>query len=383
MAITRPIARLLLASVATRGPTASQILSRTEPADLNGLADGALLHGVPGYVRAAVRDHDGVPAAEVERLDELRQLAVRRHLRSIADLRLIAEVLDRRSIPWAVIKGPSLAEPLHGSPEFRWYNDLDILVAPDRFGDAVRELEGAGCRVPRHDWRHLERTLRAEIDVWMPSGTLLDLHWHLVVDGTRRSFTIDVNEVLERCRTLDLGYVRVPTLAWVDSAVYVALHTILSGGDRLIGLKDLQLALGRPEVSAAELWDRAAAWRAELLLRTAFKRVDASVGLPSTTRLEPARPSERAWDTVVRTTFRLSPAERQDGGASVGRLVSRAVRDTQAESLRALVGNGWIVVRHGSQGRRTWPTREEHLDGLPEPVAAQQRSAYFAAVALQ
>jgi hypothetical protein len=384
----RGLARLLRASVATIGPTPQQVARGLEPRDLTGLAQAAWHHGIPGYVRNAVQGLDVVPAMESERLDELRLKAVRRHLRTVADLLFISAVMETAGLPWAVIKGPALSEPLHGSPDLRWSNDLDVLVPPAHFGAAVVALEDAGCDVPRQEWEHLRRTLRGEIDVWLPSGSHLDLHWHLVIDrAVRERFTVNIEELFERRTELCVGPASVPTLGWPDMAVYVALHAVLSGTDRLVTLKDVQLLTGRPTPTLEELEFHARQWQADLAVRTVLRRTQRSIGLAPGVVLDAAPRGERAWDRVCRAAWQVSPAERHDGGASLGRLVARAVRSSQRDSFAALAENGLIVLRYGSQGVRTWPWQGR---GATQPAVRQddpdmwrQRDGYLAAVARQ
>lgn len=383
MALRRSIAAVLHASVARAGPHAAEVAGPMVPDDLEGLAQAAWLHGIPGYVRAALLDCRVLPPQERELLDDLRHQAVRRHLRTIGDLRFLAEVFQRAAIPWAVIKGPVLGEPLHGSPDLRWYNDVDVLVTPAHFGQAVHALEAAGCAIPAHDWSHLRKTARAEIDVWLPSGTHLDLHWHLVIDSdVRQHFTIDLDQLFERRRHVEFGALAVPTLDADDTMVYVALHAVLGGADRLLHLKDLQLLTENLPVD--RVFARAHEWQAELALRTALRRVELSIGLPAGVALGEAPSAMRSWDRLVQMAFRASPPERQDGGASVGRLVSRATRGAQRGSLSALGRNAWIVVRHGSQGARRWPWQrsvsEAEQHGSDGERVEQRRTAYLEAV---
>ncbi len=389
MAFARQIGALLRASVATDGPSAVEVASGLPGRAFEGLAHSARFHGIPGYVYRAVAGFDQLPSSERVLLAQLRRETVRRHLRAIGDLRFLAGVLDGGGIPWLVFKGPALAGPVHGSPELRFYRDLDLLIPPARFGDAVRRLEEAGCQVPVHDWTYLREGLKGEIDVFMPSGTHLDLHWHLVNEiPTRQPYTIDLEGLFERRREITVGTDRFPTLSHSDTAVYVALHAMLSPTQRLVGMKDLQLLLEGTDSGFEGLLTHARAWRAELPFLTAVRQMGRTIGPAAGVAPPPPVGGDRTWELVCRIAGRVSPLERQDGSPSFGRLVSRSVRDDGRSSLALLARNAGIVMRTPSKvrGRRRGASGTEPVlaDRAPAPaVLDSQREAYFSAVAGQ
>lgn len=389
MSFSRQIGALLRASVATDGPAPAVVADGLPGTAFEGLARAARFHGIPGYVHRAVAGLSQLPSSERALLAELRRETVRRHLRAIGDLRFLAGVLDGGGIPWLVFKGPALAGPVHGSPELRFYRDLDLLIPPARFGDAARLLEKAGCRVPAHDWTYLREGLKGEIDVFLPSGTHLDLHWHLVNEiPTRQPYTIDLEGLFDRRREVTVGTDRFPTLAHADTTIYVALHAMLSPTQRLVGMKDLQLLLEGTETGFEGLLAHAQAWRVELPFLTAVRQMERTMG--PTARVQPPPPggAERTWELVSRVAGRVSPLERQDGSPSFGRLVARSVRDDGRSSLALLARNAGIVTRNPStvtsRSRQASGAEPVLSDPTPDPVVLDsQREAYFSAIATQ
>lgn len=387
MAFPRSVAALLRASVATTGQSPEEVVAHWPPEAFEGLAEAARFHGVPGYVHRAVAQSDGIPLSERSLLQDLRRETVRRHLRTIGDLRFVAEVLEGADIPWLVFKGPALAVPVHGSPELRSYSDLDLLVPAECFGDAAQQLETAGCRVPEHDWRYLREGLKGEIDVFMPSGTHLDLHWHLINEiPTRQPYTIDLEGLFARHRIVAIGSDHVPTLAYVDTAVYVALHAMLSPRQRLVGMKDLQLLVDGSQWPLEELMAHARGWGAELPFRTALLQMQRSIGPLATRSPTSTTGGDRLWGLTCRTAGRLSPLERQDGKASVGRLVSRSVQGDQKASLGLLARNAGLVARQGLRGVRGASESGGSVSSgtpLEEAASLAERARFFAAIAAQ
>lgn len=387
MVFEKPIGQLLRASVATDGPSPAEVAVGLPAEAFEGLARAARFHSIPGYVSRVTKGVTHLPSGERELLAELRRETVGRHLRSVGDLRFLASVLDGGGIPWLVFKGPALAEPVHGSPELRFYRDLDLLVPPTGFGVAVRLLEEAGCRVPAHDWSFLRHGLKGEMDVFLPSGTQLDVHWHLLNDvPIRQTYMIDLEGIFSRRQEITIGTDRFPTLSHVDTAVHVALHAMLSPTQRLIGMKDLQLLIEGSELGLDGLLAHAQAWRAELPFLTAVRQMQRTIGPLKRSRPPSLRGAERAWELLNRVAGRLSPLERQDGSPSIGRLVARSVRGDASASLRRLARNAGTVARRGlDEAGPGAEGREESAAGR-NPARGQRvesREQFFEAVARQ
>ncbi|MDQ3721859.1 MAG: nucleotidyltransferase family protein, partial [Actinomycetota bacterium] len=92
----------------------------------------------------------------------------------------LARALEDDGIRAVALKGPHLAERLHGDAAMRSSNDIDLLVQPEDFHGAVRVLAQTGYRsedkAPWIDGLPLfEASLRPE-HTWAPP---IDLHWRL------------------------------------------------------------------------------------------------------------------------------------------------------------------------------------------------------------
>ena len=64
----------------------------------------------------------------------------------------VGAVLDAAGIPWLVFKGPVLSSSVYCDSGMRRYSDLDVLVPPDRFADAVAAMEDANYANPVTSW---------------------------------------------------------------------------------------------------------------------------------------------------------------------------------------------------------------------------------------
>lgn len=287
-------------------------------------------------------------------------MATARHLKTRADLATIGPVLDGAGVPWAVVKGPVLAEHWYAEHGSRSYGDLDLLVLGRGLRDVLDALQGAGCRLLDTNWSLSLRQRRAELTVMLPHGTPLDLHWHLLNNPEHRAqFLLDIHQVLGRRQVVDVAGQACPTLDRVDTLLHLCLHTILSGGRRLAWYVDLSEVL-RGFDDWTELVARSQAARADLLVAVALDRVrrltGATVPDPVLRRLVA---HGRAWFGAVRGLDALRPL----GDPRVDRLTGQlVVRSTQrgtggslAAAFRTVRRDLWTPLFH--EPRHPWLSR--------------------------
>ncbi len=80
--------------------------------------------------------------------------------------------------PVVVLKGEPLARLLFGDALMRNTTDMDLLIAPDRVGEAVRVLEPLGY-LPVHDAQAKPWTYNQLALVHRQYGTVVELHWRI------------------------------------------------------------------------------------------------------------------------------------------------------------------------------------------------------------
>jgi hypothetical protein len=384
MSWPKAIGAVLRASVARpdTGPAFPEAFAQLPPEAHDDLVQAAAFHGIGGYLAKAASAHaDHLPPTLVEQANLLRQLALMRHLHVLADLRHLGAVLEDAAVPWLIVKGPVLSEAFHGDPALRMYADLDVLIEPECFGDALEALEGSGCVVRDRNWTLIHREMKGEVHVALRAGTGGDLHWHLLNDRpVRDAFHLRTDDVFQRVQKVTVGELTVPTLDDVDTVVYLALHTMMSGGHRLIWLKDIERALERVARADAVL-ARAREWGAELVLHAAMQRTARAIGLPHTAAgLRPRRIGSRLWLLGGSAAARISPPEREDGSESVGRFVARSCRPSAASSVAEVVHKGRLRVFHGQQAKRSADGRIDPSDPMSDQFEAgglQARRAFL------
>ena len=351
------------------------------PTDHTWLAPAARYHRIGPYVLRRYLDQvTGTPTGDA--LAKAGQKALRDHLRALAALRGIGTVLEAGGIPVLVLKGPALAERLHGSPDLRPYNDLDLLVRGIDLGPAVDLMAPEGWLVLDRNWELLNRVTAGQLHLNGPYGIPVDLHWQLVFrHEVRRQFPIRVAELFDRSRHLNAGGVRMRTLDEVDTLLHLCLHAAQSGGHRLVWLKDVERAVTVDRPAWDEVVDRARRRRLGLACALILGRARSAAGaeVPDDVLAELASP-------IVRRTFwmvdRLAPAQKSTSRGSPARLLAKSVRgsgpETTVELARRVVSvraRAWHYLRHPG-------ARPDSTADLMRPAGLQaDAEAYLRSVA--
>lgn len=246
------------------------------------LLRAARRHRVTGCVRVTLRHLSSeLPAEVVDELEAEGRSDLAEHMRALGAVHLLSNALDPVVDRWAVVKGPVLASHVYDRPDLRTYQDVDVLVAPGDLGAAISALERAGCRLMDRNWTLLSRELLGEVHLMTPSGVVVDLHWSLLNrDHLRRTFSAPTAPLLERGVVVSLGGTPVRTLDPLDTLVHLTLHAAMSGGDRLLWLKDVEQAWRHVEPGLVP--GRAEEWRARLPVAVMLARTSRVLGLDVT-----------------------------------------------------------------------------------------------------
>ena len=78
----------------------------------------------------------------------------------------ITHLFERRRVRSLLLKGPAFAQWLYDEPRERTYGDLDLLVDPDQFDEAVRGLVALNFEPLAASWTHpakVPRSLRGHV----------------------------------------------------------------------------------------------------------------------------------------------------------------------------------------------------------------------------
>lgn len=315
--------RALVASL--RAPSAPPLESLVSACDPATLADFALSEGLAGP--ACARLGALLPPDPRSRLaTEARRDAVR-HLAYLGMLGKMAAALDQEELTWVALKGPVLAELSY--PEVpRGYADLDLLVLPRQFGDALCVLEDAGAVVAEPDWPLAVGGAKGQLSMALHGLPVIDLHWHLVyLRSARERWAIPTEDLLARRQRVRLKEVDAWSLDPTDFLAHLALHASFGSVQQLRRLLDIQRTVARRPPDWAELVRRCRAWRVGLPVSVMLNRARYTLGAAVPEEVVEELAGGRSNRLMVRQLSDWVPVGRMPGGRSVRNGLTRSLRD--------------------------------------------------------
>lgn len=330
----------------------------------------ARYHGVAGLISPVLLRLNGAPEMLLAELRTDFDASVHRHLLSTWELSRLKATLDPTGVPWVVIKGPAAVELLYGGQGGRLYQDLDVLVDPSGFRDVLSALEASGLRQLDRNWAVLRRDMRGEVHYGGATRLEIDLHWNLV-NMYRGRMRISTRELLARAADVRLAGVDVSTLDPTDSLIHLCVHAAISGGDRILWLKDIERAVAvRPPV-----WD-------DVVARSRRWHVAAPVGLMlarSARFLGAGAAGEVVSDLLgpgarrfIRGIDRLFPWQ-----LALGRLASPNRLMVRSIGQGPIGASVWLVVR---SIRNLDPGQEQASSAFTPGGDDRDRAAFIASV---
>jgi hypothetical protein len=241
-------------------------------------------------------------------------------------------------VPFLVIKGPAIAERLYPSPDLRPYDDIDLLVASASFERTIVALETAGFSLQDRNWDLIRQERRGQLHLRLDLGTLADVHWHLLNRETvREAFDVPTDDLFARSRPIELLGANVWTLDATDTLLHLCVHASLSGGDRLIWMKDIERAIAVDGVEWRELVERAERWRAGPTVAIALARARRVAGAAVPAAVLERLHRGRARAAIGTAVDRRWPVEASLGTVTPATLWAQIARASWTDTCRAAV----------------------------------------------
>jgi hypothetical protein len=295
------------------------------------------------------------------------------HERAARDLVWLSRVLDDAGLPWAVLKGPVLAWHIYPETDARSFGDLDVLVDPRDFGDALTALESAGAELLDRNWLAARQLEVAELSLRLPLGSSLDLHWHVANRLKRRhGFSIRTPELLARRRMVTVRDLPVPTLDGLDTLLHLALHGAHSGGHLLRWLLDVQQTVRKVRPDPQELAERGREQGTALVTRVMLERA-ANYLEPGLTATTSALARHQPWAHAARLWSRRFPPGCGMAGGLTGRAFFQNLSSGSVDSARRLTA-GTLLPQQLQRITRA-------AVGAPAPAGSRGESVLRAAEA--
>ncbi|HMK96301.1 MAG TPA: nucleotidyltransferase family protein, partial [Acidimicrobiales bacterium] len=348
-----PAARRALVAAVSAHPGAEgdlgALVAVCERDELVGLA---LAQAVAGRASEALGSY--LPPAEKVQLLRTAREETLRHFACLDLLHRLGAALESAGVAWVVLKGPALAELSYGHTP-RGYSDLDLLVAPSRFKEAVRALEGAGLTFAQRNWPLMVKVARGQVTMAFKGDPSVDLHWHFVYKrSVRERFMLPTEELLGRRRLVKLGNVDAWVLEPTDFAIHIALHAAWSGAHQLRWLVDIERTMTNQPPQWDEFVRRCRAWRISLPVSVALNRARQTVGAPV--------PEQVVWQLagkgfnvdLVRWLSDWAPGGHLPGQRSLKAGLTRSLHDSLAATGAEFAGEVWgtlgRLLRHEPEG---------------------------------
>jgi hypothetical protein len=166
---------------------------------------------------------------DAESIAALRRDAFRRAISAnlaIGQSQQALKALTAASVPYAVTKGPGIAR-LYPHPGQRVFSDIDVLVPPERFDEALQALADLGFEEPvdiRQVREVVGRRCREAINLATAAGGSIDLHHHLPPWLWGRG--IDACAVVDAASPVRAGSVELRCASAEHNLLVAALHVV-------------------------------------------------------------------------------------------------------------------------------------------------------------
>lgn len=251
-----------------------------EPHDWDFLTGHAIRGRMEGMLAFAVRA--GAIAVSDAQMADVARLA---RSRASADLQLEFETLmasaalAAEGIPFRVLKGPAWAHSAYPDPMMRGFGDVDLLIDPSRWYEAIDTLERSGARRVLPELRPgFDQRFGKDATLVRASLAEIDLHRTLVLGPY--GFWVDHDELMARAPgSVRLAGMSVPILDAAAALLHACYNAALADDPpRLMALRDVAQMVASNESAVDEVMDLARRWRGLSVIRRAFGLVSRHLG---------------------------------------------------------------------------------------------------------
>jgi hypothetical protein len=342
------------------------------------LIQAARLHGLEAWLAACAPTTEG-PWSELSR-QRPRFLAAQ--ARSRSTIRAVGQRIDRLGVPWAVLKGLSIAMTGYPRSDLRQSVDIDVLVPPAAFACVVEALINDGFQLLDVNWPVIADRFPGQLRLRAPTGPLIDLHWHLLnAPRLRTVFRLATGELL--ARSVPLAELRM--LSAEDRLMHLGLHAALAGANRLSWLVDLDRSVRGTEFDWNEVIGRSRLARCGASLAVALQRAQRVLDTPIPTTMLRTLAGGRARLAVQRLMDARTPIGFDPSEPRLARSSARSARDGWWPAFSELSrhGAGWLRRMLPDADNGSWLDPGSDTSALfpvPDDLA---RARYFEAVSAQ
>ncbi|MBI2865666.1 MAG: nucleotidyltransferase family protein [Chloroflexi bacterium] len=320
---TLPLLLAYLRAILTGEGALTPTEALSDEVDWPSLVDFAVAHRVAPLLYHSLVSA-GPPRLPEPALDRLRQhvrTAARHGLLLTGELLRFLGRLEAQGIPAVPFKGPALASLLYGDPALRQYDDLDILLRREDLPTAESLLASLGyqpqepssCLTPRR--ARAIRPRNPHLTFILACGDArvgVELHSNVVAGEV--PFHANLDDIWERCRTVNFAGEEVATLSPEDLLLLLCVHGAKHYWDRLQWLCDVaQLVKTQPAMDWSRAWQEATTAGAQRRLSLGLLLANQLLAAPLPDEVEQKirrdRPAARAATQIMNRLLAGVPAD--------------------------------------------------------------------------
>jgi hypothetical protein len=209
--------------------------------------------------------------------DDQRAAAAEAHERALALALLLEHLLlttvaqlDAATITTRVLRGPAVAHAVYAEPGLRSFSDIDLLVAPQDYDDALALLSAHGNRrrylEPRQGF---DRRFGKGVCLKTPSGLEIDLHRTFVAGPF--GLAIDTDALFAKSTSFSLGGRALEGLDPEARFLDACFQAALDAEPRLVALRDVAQMTVCSGLDAARVQKLCGKWRCGIVVQRAVR----------------------------------------------------------------------------------------------------------------
>ncbi|QBD81742.1 hypothetical protein EPA93_39535 [Ktedonosporobacter rubrisoli] len=160
------------------------------------------------------------------------------------EMERVLKALVAADIPVMVLKGADIAATIYPRADLRYYDDVDLLVPPEKLAETTRILEKLGYAYHQeYRFESISKRRAAYVYVKPVTAGHVVFEVHTAPHANELQVSFDVEQIWKRARPISVGGVNVLGMGLEDLFIYLCWHYRAHAFERLIWLYDIAMLL--------------------------------------------------------------------------------------------------------------------------------------------
>jgi hypothetical protein len=321
------------------------------------------------YRTLATAPSDLIPDDVLQGLRKRSLLNTMHNIALIKELCRVTEKLEGHGISAMPFKGPVLAQSAYGDISSRQFDDLDILVMPEKIAEVDELLASMGYQEEDQYGRDISKARQKAIRRYQYhhhffnplTKAHLEIHWTL--SPRLYSFHQDTVNLWNRSNFVELENCKVRGLSAEDTLVIICDHAARHRWNRLSWILDVSMLLSKKSLDWGIVLQQAKEWKSKRALRLGLYLAKDLLDAPLPDDILKMVTQDQAVKDLASEAFdQLFPNGRADNDSPEDRVLQNI--HTQLFYIKARDGSFDRARLH--LGLATTPTKED-WNALPLP----------------